>query len=84
MDLRLSGWPASVGAMIAGLVIGVIAIAALVSFAQWEEWVNLILGLGVVIRVDRTGRVNDRPPPARRPIPLASCTQAHDRRRFWP
>ena len=46
------GFPAgaaSANAMIAGLVIGVIAIAALVSFAQWEEWVTLILGLWVVI-----------------------------------
>jgi hypothetical protein len=84
MDLRLSGWPASVGAMIAGLVIEVIAIAALVSFAQWEEWVNLILGLWVVIRVDRTGRVNERPSAGAEAFPLASATQAHDRRSFWP
>jgi hypothetical protein len=33
----------------AGIIIGAIAIAALVSFAQWEEWVNLILGLWVLI-----------------------------------
>ena len=54
--LFLSPWifgfpagPASVNAMIAGIVIGVVAIAALVSFGQWEEWVNLILGIWVVI-----------------------------------
>jgi len=45
----LPAGPASVNAMIAGIVIGVVAIAALVSLAQWEEWVNLILGLWVVI-----------------------------------
>src|SRR5262249_31129491 len=46
------GFPAgvaSVNAMIAGLVIGVIAIGALVSFAQWEEWVTLVLGLWSLI-----------------------------------
>ncbi len=36
-------------AWIAGAVIGVTSIAALVSFAEWEEWVNLILGLWVAI-----------------------------------
>lgn len=35
---------ASVNAMIVGLVIGVVAISALVSFALWEEWINLVLG----------------------------------------
>jgi hypothetical protein len=32
-----------------GIVIGAIAIAALVSFAQWEEWLNLLLGLWLLI-----------------------------------
>ena len=41
--------PPSVNAMIAGLVIGVVAIAALVSFGQWEEWINLVLGFWVLI-----------------------------------
>ncbi len=36
-------------AVIAGLVIGLIAVGALVAFAQWEEWVNLILGVWVLI-----------------------------------
>jgi len=36
-------------AWIAGAVIGVTSIAALVSFAEWEEWVNLVLGLWVAI-----------------------------------
>ncbi len=35
-------------AVIAGLIIGVVAIAALSAFAQWEEWVNLVLGLWVI------------------------------------
>jgi predicted MFS family arabinose efflux permease len=36
-------------AWIAGAVISVTSIAALVSFAEWEEWVNLVLGLWVAI-----------------------------------
>jgi hypothetical protein len=36
-------------AVVGGIVIGAIAIAALVSFARWEEWVNLIVGLWVLI-----------------------------------
>ena len=45
----LPAGPASVNAMIAGIVIGVVAIAALVSLAQWEEWVNLLLGLWLIV-----------------------------------
>jgi|SRR5487761_1984059 hypothetical protein len=36
-------------AWIAGAVIGVTSIAALVSLAEWEEWINLLLGLWVAI-----------------------------------
>ena len=36
-------------AWIAGVVIGVTSIATLVSFAEWEEWVNLVLGLWVAV-----------------------------------
>jgi hypothetical protein len=36
-------------AMVGGVIIGVVAIIALVSFAQWEEWVNLVAGLGVAV-----------------------------------
>jgi SPW repeat len=36
-------------AWIAGAVIGVTSIAALVSFAEWEEWINLVLGLWVAV-----------------------------------
>jgi hypothetical protein len=32
-----------------GAVIFVLSIAAIVRFAQWEEWINLVLGLWVVI-----------------------------------
>jgi len=35
-------------AVVAGLIIGVVAIAALFAFAQWEEWVNLIVGAWVI------------------------------------
>jgi SPW repeat-containing protein len=40
---------ASTNAMIAGIVIAVLAIAALWAFAVWEEWLNLIVGLWVLI-----------------------------------
>ncbi len=36
-------------AVIVGLVIGLVAIGAIVAFAQWEEWANLILGIWVFI-----------------------------------
>jgi hypothetical protein len=40
---------ASENAYIAGIVIAVLAIAALATFAVWEEWLNLIVGLWVLI-----------------------------------
>ena len=36
-------------AWVGGIVIAVMAIAALVQFAEWEEWVTLIVGLAVAI-----------------------------------
>ena len=36
-------------AIIAGLVIAVISVAALTAFAVWEEWLNLIVGLWLII-----------------------------------
>jgi SPW repeat len=39
----------SENANIAGLVIAVLAIAALAAFAVWEEWLNLIVGLWVLV-----------------------------------
>jgi hypothetical protein len=40
---------ATYNAVIAGLIIGLVAIGAIVAFAQWEEWVNLVLGAWVFI-----------------------------------
>lgn len=40
---------ASRSAWIAGALIAAAAIMALVSLAEWEEWVNLLLGLWVAI-----------------------------------
>ncbi len=34
-------------AWVGGIVIGVMALAALVQFAEWEEWVTLVVGLAV-------------------------------------
>jgi hypothetical protein len=39
----------SQNAFISGIVIAVIAIAALAAFAVWEEWLNLIVGLWVLV-----------------------------------
>jgi hypothetical protein len=36
-------------AWIAGIVITALSIAALSAFAEWEEWLNLIVGLWVVV-----------------------------------
>jgi hypothetical protein len=36
-------------AVIFGIVIAVLAIAGLVAFAEWEEWLNLIAGLWVLV-----------------------------------
>jgi hypothetical protein len=40
---------ASENATIAGIAIAVLAIAALAAFAVWEEWLNLIVGLWVLV-----------------------------------
>jgi hypothetical protein len=39
----------SQNAVISGIAIAVLAIAALAAFASWEEWLNLILGLWVLV-----------------------------------
>lgn len=41
--------PAAWVAWLTGIAIGVFAIAALSAFAEWEEWINLILGLWLII-----------------------------------
>jgi hypothetical protein len=44
-------WPGAEGwnNWIAGIVIAALSIAALLSFAEWEEWLNLIIGLWVIV-----------------------------------
>src|SRR6266567_3774314 len=39
----------SQNAFISGIVIAALSIAALAAFAVWEEWLNLIVGLWVII-----------------------------------
>ena len=36
-------------AWIVGAVVAIIAIGALVSFNQWEEWLNLVLGIWAIV-----------------------------------
>ena len=43
-----SGAPSN-NALISGLIIVVIATAALTAFAFWEEWLNLIMGIWVLV-----------------------------------
>ena len=40
---------ASWNAWLSGVAIGVIALAALLAFAEWEEWINLLLGVWVAV-----------------------------------
>jgi hypothetical protein len=40
---------ASQNAYVAGIVIAILAIAALTAFAVWEEWLNLIVGLWTLV-----------------------------------
>lgn len=46
---HLPSGSASENALIAGLIIAVISIAALAALAIWEEWLNLIVGLWVIV-----------------------------------
>jgi hypothetical protein len=39
---------AAPNAWVSGIVIGAVAIAALTKFAEWEEWINLLLGVWVL------------------------------------
>jgi SPW repeat len=36
-------------ASVIGIIIAVLSIAALAAFAVWEEWLNLIAGLGLIV-----------------------------------
>lgn len=48
--LGFSAVPAAAwNAWIVGAAVGVVAIWAIVQFAQWQEWVNLVLGLWLII-----------------------------------
>ena len=54
--LFLSPWifgfaagPQSDNAWVSGIVIAGISIAALAAFAEWEEWLNLVVGLWAVV-----------------------------------
>lgn len=49
MDCRILSGPAVQNALISGLVIAGLSVAALAAFAQWEEWLNLLLGLWVLV-----------------------------------
>ena len=40
---------AAPNAWVSGILIGIVAIAALTKFAEWEEWINLVLGLWVLV-----------------------------------
>jgi hypothetical protein len=40
---------AASNAWVSGILIGIVAVAALTKFTEWEEWVNLVLGLWVVV-----------------------------------
>jgi SPW repeat len=41
----LAAWNAWIG----GIVVAILAIAALVRFAEWEEWINAVLGVWLIV-----------------------------------
>jgi hypothetical protein len=41
--------PQTGNAFICGVIIAVLSLAALAAFAVWEEWLNLIVGLWVIV-----------------------------------
>jgi len=45
----MSEHTAAGNAWVIGVVMGIVAIVALTKFAEWEEWVNLLLGVWVVV-----------------------------------
>ena len=46
---RFSSGAPSQNAFVSGIVIAAISIAALAAFAVWEEWLNLIVGIWVLV-----------------------------------
>jgi hypothetical protein len=47
--LGFSSGAASQNAFVSGIIIAAISIAALAAFAVWEEWLNLIMGIWVLV-----------------------------------
>ncbi len=48
--LRFSGdMMATRAAWITGVVVAIFAVAALVQFAEWEEWISLLLGVWMIV-----------------------------------
>jgi hypothetical protein len=46
--------------MISGIIIAVLLVAALAAFAEWEEWLNLVVALGTGVAVGARLRQHDR------------------------
>lgn len=44
-DATAAAW----NAWIAGIVVAALSIAALVRFAEWEEWVNVVVGIWILV-----------------------------------
>lgn len=67
IGLLLSPWllnfttdaAASRNAWVSGLIIGLLSLAALSAFADWEEWGNIIMGIWVVAAPWALGFQND-------------------------
>ncbi len=41
--------PAATSAWVGGALAGIVAIAAMAKLHEWEEWANLVVGLGILI-----------------------------------
>jgi hypothetical protein len=48
-EFSLAAGPQWQTASVVGIIIGVLSIAALAAFAVWEEWLNLIAGLVLMV-----------------------------------
>jgi hypothetical protein len=49
LDILVSRGHESTNAMIGGIIIAVLSIAALAAFTVWEEWINLVVGLWLIV-----------------------------------
>jgi hypothetical protein len=54
--------PAAWTAWLTAIAIGAFAIAALLAFAEWEEWINLALGLWAMVSPWVVGFSTNQPP----------------------